>query len=583
VPGLIATVDAVLARAFAQFKPGAPSALRPSQHADLQVDGCLALARQLGRPPREVAEEVLAAARAAGLDEVCESAHVAGPGFINLVLSADFLARQLAALAAAPGSLGVVPASPQAKFVVDYAGPNAAKEMHVGHLRSAIIGDCLVRLLSQAGHEVVRENHIGDWGANFGMLLEHLVDVGEEDAAHELAVGDLEAFYQAARAAYETNPDFAERARARVVRLQSGEPETLRLWRAFVGHSITYFDEALRRLGTKLTRDDVVGESFYNGLLPAVVEDLAKLGLLVESDGALCVFPPGFTNREGNPLPLIVQNSVGGYNYATTDLAALRDRVDRLGAQVLLYVVGLPQAQHLEMVFATARLAGWLPAGTEAVHVGFGNVLGPDGKMFRTRAGGTVKLAELLDEAVERARAKISERAEQGISEGELERTARAVGIGAVKYSDLSTDRARDYRFDWERMLSFDGNTGPYIQYAHARICSILRKAGSAQGPGPGTADDLRPPRAPQERQLAKGILGFDDAVAASLETYSPHKLCTYLFDLASTFTAFYEHCPVLAAPDEATRTARLALCRLTATVLRGGLDLLGIEAPERM
>ncbi len=402
MPGLLATVDAVLAPVFEQLRPGAQSGLRPSQHADLQVDGALGLARALGRPPREVAEDVLARARSAGLDGIIDKAEIAGPGFVNLVLSGEFLAQELQHMASSPEDLGVVRAARPLTVVVDYAAPNAAKEMHVGHLRSTIIGDCLVRLLELEGHKVVRENHIGDWGTPFGMLIEHLVDVGEEETAHELAMGDLEVFYQAARSAYDNDPAFADRSRERVVQLQSGDPETLRLWRSFVEHSVNYFDQALRRLGTKLTRDDVVGESYYNALLPDVVDDLAKKGLLVTSEGALCVFPPGFTNREGKPLPLIVQNSVGGYNYATTDLAAVRDRVDRLGADLLVYVVGLPQSQHFEMVFATARLAGWLPPETEAVHVGFGNVLGPDGKMFRTRHGGTVKLAELLDEAVDR-------------------------------------------------------------------------------------------------------------------------------------------------------------------------------------
>jgi arginyl-tRNA synthetase len=584
VPGLLATVDAVLAPVFEQLHPGAQSGLRPSQRADLQVDGALALARSLGRPPREVAEEILARARSAGLDGICESAEVAGPGFINLVLSGDFLARELQETALSPETLGAARTARPLTVVVDYAAPNAAKEMHVGHLRSTIIGDCLVRLLELEGHHVIRENHIGDWGTPFGMLIEHLVDVGEDEAAHELALGELELFYQAARSAYDNDPAFAERSRERVVLLQSGDPETLRLWRSFVDHSVNYFDQALRRLGTKLTRDDVVGESYYNTLLPGVVEDLSKMGLLVESEGALCVFPPGFTNREGNPLPLIVQNSVGGYNYATTDLAAVRDRVDRLGANLVVYVVGLPQAQHLEMVFATARLAGWLPPGTEAVHVGFGNVLGPDGKMFRTRHGGTVKLAELLDEAVDRARSVIAGRSDPGqLAVPELEETARAVGIGAVKYADLSTDRARDYRFDWDRMLSFDGNTGPYIQYAYARTCSIFRKAGGDLPPLPLVGGDLRPPAAPEERELAKSILGFGDAVASSLSTYSPHKLCAYLFELASTFTAFYEHCPVLGAGDEPTRASRLALCALSAAVLSRGLDLLGMQAPARM
>ncbi|MGC8626344.1 MAG: arginine--tRNA ligase [Acidimicrobiales bacterium] len=581
VPGLIATVNALLVPVFDRLQPGAGPGLRLSERADLQVDGALALARSLGRPPREVADEIAKLAWDGGLQEVCEKVEVAGPGFLNLTLSDGFLVKALQDMGR-DEMLGAEAAVDPVKVVVDYAGPNAAKQMHVGHLRSTVIGDCLVRVLSFVGHEVVRENHIGDWGTPFGMLIEHLVDIGEDEGAHELAVGDLERFYQQARAAYDTDPVFAERARARVVMLQSGEPETMRLWRVLVDQSMAYFDVAFRRLGTKLVPEDVVGESYYRPLLPKVVADLASLGLLVESEGARCVFPPGYTNREGRPLPLIVQKSDGGYTYAATDLAAVRDRVEREGARLLIYVVGLPQAQHLEMVFAVARQAGWLPDGTVAVHVGFGNVLGPDGKMFHTREGGTVKLAELLDEAVERAAAVIAERGPDTgrLTAAERADVARAVGIGAVKYADLSTDRARDYRFDWDRMLAFDGNTGPYIQYAHARVCSIFERAGDAEAFSP---DALGPLSGPEERLLARRLLGFGDAVAATLRDYAPHKLCGYLFDLASAFTDFYEHCPVLRAPDEQTRASRLALCNLCARVLEKGLDLLGIEAPRRM
>ena len=586
MPGLLATIDAALSPAFAELRPGAASGLRPSQRADFQVNGVLALARSLGRPPHDVAEEILRRANGRGLGEMVERAEVAGPGFINLTLSAEFLARQLRDLVADTGRLGVPEPAEAIKVIVDYGAPNAAKQMHVGHLRSTIIGDSIVRLLELAGHQVRRENHIGDWGAPFGMLIEHLVDLGEAEAAHELAVGDLESFYQAARAAYDRDPVFAGRSRRRVVLLQSGDPETLRLWQMLVQRSIAYFDEAFRRLGAKLDRDDVVGESFYNPLLPEVVAELARLGLLVESDGALCVFPPGHTNREGAPLPLIVQNSVGGYTYAATDLAAIRDRTGRLGARSLIYVVGLPQAEHFQMVFATARLAGWLPEGTVAVHVGFGNVLGPDGKMFRTRQGGTIRLTDLLDEAIVRAKAVVLSRSgpEDQPAPEELESIARAIGVGSVKYADLSTDRTRDYRFDWDRMLSLDGNTAPYIQYAHARICSIFRRAAETSVSADVADPELvRPPAAPEERELVKRALGFPDAVAAALETYSPHRLCGYLFDLAGAFTGFYERCPVLHAPSPETRSSRLALSSLVARLLRQGLGLLGIEAPERM
>ncbi|HUC13557.1 MAG TPA: arginine--tRNA ligase, partial [Acidimicrobiales bacterium] len=325
MPGLLAIVDAFFAPVLGELQPGTATAVRASQHADLQVDGVLALARALGRPPREVAEEVLARAQALGLGDLCENAEVAGPGFINLTLSGEFLARELRNMSLDPATFGAQLASHPKKAVVDYAGPNLAKPMHVGHLRSTIIGDCLVRLLELVGHSVIRENHVGDWGTPFGMLIEHLVDIGEDEAVHELALGDLELFYQQARAAYDNDHSFAERASARVVLLQSGDPETLRLWQLLVGQSLDYFDGIFRRLGTKLTRQDVVGESYYNPLLPAVVDDLAKLGLLVESEGACCVFPPGHINREGEPLPLIVQKSDGGYTYATSDLAAIRD------------------------------------------------------------------------------------------------------------------------------------------------------------------------------------------------------------------------------------------------------------------
>jgi arginyl-tRNA synthetase len=607
VPGLLAIIDKFFAPVFEELQPGADAAVRASQRADLQVDGVLAVARALGRPPRDVAEEVVARAMELGLGNLCEKAEVAGPGFINLTLAGEFLASQLRDMSLDPARLGVQLASPQKKAVVDYAAPNVAKPMHVGNLRSTIIGDCLVRLLEFVGHNVIRENHVGDWGTPFGMLIEHLIDIGKDQAAPELAVGDLELFYQQARAAYDSDPAFAERARGRVVLLQSGDPETLQLWQLLVSQSLSYFDDILARLGTKLTRQDVVGESYYNPLLPAVVDDLAKIGLLVESEGARCVFPPGYTNREGDPLPLIVQKSDGGYTYATTDLAAVRDRVGRLGAELLVYVVGSPQSEHFEMVFATARLAHWLPEEAQAVHVAFGNVLGPDGKMFRTRQGATIKLVELLDEATERARALMVARAEQTGQpvEGDLEGIARAVGIGAVKYADLSTDRARDYRFDWDRMLAFDGNTAPYIQYANARVRSILRRAagpgsagtagmpgepgrasGAGRGGDGGTANEVGPvlpPSEPAERELAKRLLSFADSVTSSIETYSPHKMCGYLFELASTFTGFYENCPVLGAPDPRTRASRLALCALTSAVLEKGLDLLGIEAPERM
>ncbi len=577
--GLSDILSAALRRAFDSVEPGADPVVRPSTRpgVDFQANGAMALAKRLGRKPAEVAAEVAAAA---DLGEVCASVEVAPQGFINLTLSAGYLSSRLSLQVADP-RLGVAPAGQPLTVVVDYSHPNVAKEMHAGHLRTTVIGDAVCRLLDFAGHRVVRENHIGDWGTPFGMLIEHLLDMGEEAAAHELSVGDLDSFYRQARAAFDASPEFQDRSRRRVVLLQSGDPETLRLWQVLVDQSLAYFQEVYAKLGVLLTRGDVVGESFYNPMLPAVVDDLREKGLLVESEGAQCVFPPGWTNRDGSPLPLIVQKSDGGYGYATTDLAALRDRFGRLGADLALYVVGAPQAQHLAMCFAVAAEAGWLPSPEQAVHVPFGNMLGADRKMFKTRAGGTVKLVDLLDEAVERAAAAVAEKNPE-LSDAERAEVARMVGIGAVKYADLSTDRVRDYVFDYDRMLSFDGNTAPYLQYARVRCLSIFRRG--QIDPAPYLAGEFPVVVAePAERDLALALLEFPAAVEATLDTWSPHKLCAYLFDTAGLFTTFFETCPVLKAPDEVARNSRLVLCAMTASVLGKGLSVLGIESPERM
>jgi arginyl-tRNA synthetase len=433
-------------------------------------------------------------------------------------------------------------------------------------------------MLTNAGHTVIRENHIGDWGTPFGMLIEHLVDVGEAEAARELSVGDLDGFYKQARTKFDTDEGFRERARLRVVALQRRDPATIRLWTRLVDESTRYFDAVYERLGVLLEDTDLMGESAYNDLLPEVVRRLDEAGVLVESDGAEVVFPPGFTNRDGQPLPLIVRKADGGFNYATTDLATVIDRVERVKATLLLYVVGAPQAQHLQMVFAVAKEVGWLQPPARAVHVPFGNVLGTDHKMLRSRSGHAVKLIELLDEAAERAERAVAEK-NPDLPADERASVARAVGIGAVKYADLSTDRIKDYVFDWDRMLSFDGNTGPYLQYAHARIRSIFRRAGVDRAGIQRVTPTLE---APEERALALEILGFEAAVRETLERWAPHRLCTYLFDLASTFTEFYEACPVLRS-EEPLRSSRLALADLPARVLASGLGLLGIEAPERM
>ncbi len=561
-----------LRQAFAALAPGADPVLRLSERGDYQANGVMALAKQLGRPPREVAADVLAHLDLEDWAEV----EVAGPGFLNLTLTASRLARQLRSLGDDP-RLGVEETRAPATVVIDYSAPNVAKEMHVGHLRSTVIGDALARVFRFAGDRVIARNHVGDWGTPFGMLIEHLVDVGEDEAVASLSMGDLNAFYQSARATFDADPSFRERSRERVVALQSGDPETRRLWRVLRDQSVEYFAEVYRKLDVTLTPDDAVGESSYNDALDTVVADLASARLLEESGGAWCVFPSGFTNRDGEPLPLIIKKRDDGYGYAATDLAALRDRVANLGADALLYVVGAPQVQHLEMVFAVARLAHWLPATVRCEHVVFGNVLGPDHKMLKTRSGESVKLVALIDEATQRATDALAARA--GTPEG-AERDALALQIAraAIKYADLSTERSRDYVFDLARMVSFEGDTGPYLQYAHARQRSILRRA---QSPW---SYDVAPfaLEEPEERDLALGLLGFADAVSAVRDTLQPHRLCTYLFDLAQRFTAFYEACPVLSA-EGARRDERLALCDLSARTVALGLSLLGIEAPERM
>jgi arginyl-tRNA synthetase len=560
-----------LASAFSSLETGADPVLRVSERGDYQANGVMALAKRLGRNPREVAEAVLAAADLTGV----ASAEVAGPGFINLTLAPEFLDERLTELLV-DERLGVAP-GPSRVVVVDYSAPNVAKEMHVGHLRSTVIGDALARLHRFAGHRVIARNHVGDWGTPFGMLIEHLLDLGEDEAVASLSIGDLDGFYRAARAKFDGDEVFAERSRARVVALQGGDPETRRLWRVLFDQSVAYFSEVYAKLDVTLTRDDVVGESFYNDGLDDVVADLARQGLLVESDGAMCVFPPGFVGRDGEAQPLIVQKSDEGFGYAATDLAAVRQRVDVLHADELLYVVGAPQSQHLEMVFAVARLAGWLPERVRCEHVAFGNVLGPDRKMFKTRHGETVKLVALLDEATERARAVLDER-DADLDDDARDVLAVQVARAAIKYADLSTERQRDYVFDLDRMIAFEGDTGPYLQYAHARIRSIFRRLGE-----PWTPEDVTFALAHHaERQLALGLVAFPEAVGAAIQYAQPHRLCVYLFDLAQRLTSFYEACPVLSATG-AVRQERLALCDLTARTLARGLDLLGIEAPAQM
>jgi arginyl-tRNA synthetase len=548
--------------------------IRRSQHAHFQSDAALALVRKIGGNPRDIATRVVEAAQ---LDDLCSSVEISGPGFINLTLADGVLGRLLADTVG-DERLAVQQAKAPETIAIDYSAPNAAKEMHVGHLRSTIIGDAAVRLLEWQGHTIIRQNHIGEWGTPFGMLVEHLLDIGESEAAHELSVGDLNGFYKAARVKFDADETFKDRARKRVVLLQSGDETTLRLWRTLVDESKKYFMTVYGMLGVRLTEDDFFGESYYNDQLQSVVDELDELGLLRESEGAQCVFPEGYTNRNGDPLPIIVKKGDGGFGYGATDLATIRHRLRNLEATRLLYVVGLPQRQHLEMIYDVARDARWLVPPARAEHVGHGSILGDDGKMLRTRAGVSVKLVDLLEEAVVRASAVIAAKNPQ-LDEDTRAAVARAVGIGAVKYADLSTDRLKDYVFDYDRMLSFDGNTAPYLQYARARICSIFRRAGVEQ---PLTGVDTLVIAEPAERALALELLEFGSLVSEVSETLEFHKLANYLYSLASAFTSFYEKCPVLRSEGD-VKQSRLVLCDITARTLELGLDLLGIEAPDQM
>ncbi|MFG1640971.1 arginine--tRNA ligase [Amycolatopsis sp. NPDC049252] len=537
----------------------------PRDGVDYQANLAMSLGKKLSRPPREVATLL---AGALELDGVAETPEVAGPGFLNFVLRKDWLETRVASVLG-DARLGVPRTAEPRTIALDYSSPNVAKEMHVGHLRSSVIGDALARLLRFAGHEVLPHNHLGDWGTPFGMLIEHLLDVPSD----QRAIADLDAFYREARRKFDSDEAFATRARHRVVLLQSGDDETLAVWQTLVDESTRHFNEVYALLGISLTDKDIYGESFYNPYLATVVDDLETAGLTEVSDGAVCVFPEGFRNRDGDRLPLIVRKRDGGYGYAATDLATVRYWTAERGATDLLYVVGSPQAQHFAMVFSACRTAGWLTGHAE--HVGFGTVLGADGKTMRTRAGETIKLVDLLTEAVTQAAVVVAERSELDPA-GQAE-VARAVGIGAVKYADLSGDRERDYVFAWDRMLAKEGNTSVYLQYAHARTRSILRKAG---GEPEGTRILLDEPA---ERALALKLLRFGEALEAATNAYAPHKLCTHLYEAAVAFSRFYDDCPVLKAPAPELRASRLRLTTLTANTLALGLSLLGIAAPDQL
>jgi arginyl-tRNA synthetase len=568
-------VDAVAAATGEQI--GIDQALvreaTPEHGADYQSNAALALAKLLRRQAPALAEEL---ARNLRVEDLTEPPTVAGPGFINLRLSKGWLEERLRELRA-DTRLGVPEVSEPRRIVVDYSSPNVAKEMHVGHLRSTVIGDALARLLRFVGDQVIPQNHVGDWGTPFGMLIEHMVEEDWSLSSHKSSqrhsIADLNDFYQAAYVKWREDPRFAARARDRVVALQGGDPATLALWEELVEESERHFQDVYEVLGVLLSDADIAGESTYQEQLADVTNELQERGLAVISEGALCVFPKGFEGRDGEPVPLIVRKRDGGYSYDTTDLAAVRHRTRELGAQELLYVVGAPQRLHLEMVFQVAREAGWLDGDARVRHISFGSVLGEDRKMLRTRTGAPVRLAELLAEAVERAAVVLAER---GV-EGDLE-LARAIGIGAVKYADLSSDRERDYVFSWGRMLALEGNTSVYLQYANARARSVLRRA-ELGGASAGTHVELSEP---PERELGLALVRLPSAVDAVLADYKPHRLCSYLYRLAVAFSGFYEACPVLSAP-EPLRSSRLALCELTSDVITLGLAQLGIEAPERL
>ena len=543
------------------------------EHGDLALP-CHSLAPIRKRSPVDIAESLSSqfSAHFRGIAEVS-----AVSGFVNFKAEPEWLAARLCELLP-DDRLGVATEETRVA-AVDYSAPNVAKEMHVGHLRSTVIGDAIVRMLMHKGHTVHRENHVGDWGTPFGMLIEHLLDLGEDNAADELGMGDLDGFYKQARGKFNSDEKFVERSRNRVVMLQSGDEETLRLWQVLVDESMRYFNEVYGMLGVLLTNDDIMGESNYHHLLPEVVTRLENLGILEDSEGAKVVYPGGWINREGEPMPLIIQKADGAYNYATTDLACIIDRVERLGCDDLLYVVGTPQTQHFKMVFEVATQAGFMNESHNSAHVMFGSVMDSDGKILKSREGEVIKLVDLLNEAIFRANQAIAER-NPSMDDEQRNAIAKSIGIGAVKYADLSTERTKDYVFDWERMLSFDGNTSPYLQYAHARICSIFRRSQIVR---PLPRDTVISLGGAEEALLARRLINFSAMVDESLSTYSPHRMCTYLHSVASAFASFYENCPVLSSEDDEIRMSRLALCDLTARTLSTGLGLLGIESPEQM
>ncbi|WP_312816443.1 arginine--tRNA ligase [Atlantibacter subterraneus] len=558
---------------------GAPADCEPqvrqsakAQFGDYQANGVMSVAKKLGMPPRQLAEQVLTHLDLAGIANKVE---IAGPGFINIFLDPAYLSS-LVDSAVLSERIGVPKAAAQT-IVVDYSAPNVAKEMHVGHLRSTIIGDAAVRTLEFLGHNVIRANHVGDWGTQFGMLIAYLEKQQNENAG-EMALADLEGFYREAKKHYDEDEAFAERARNYVVKLQGGDEYCREMWRKLVDITMTQNQITYERLNVTLTRDDVMGESLYNPMLAGIVADLKAKGLAVESEGATVVFLDEYKNKEGEPMGVIIQKKDGGFLYTTTDIACAKYRYETLHADRVLYYIDSRQHQHLMQAWTIVRKAGYVPDSVPLEHHMFGMMLGKDGKPFKTRAGGTVKLSDLLDEALERARRLVAEK-NPDMPADELESVANAVGIGAVKYADLSKNRTTDYIFDWDNMLAFEGNTAPYMQYAYTRVLSIFRKAGIEE------SMLTAPVNITEEREaaLAARLLQFEETLTTVAREGTPHVMCAYLYDVAGLFSGFYEHCPILTAETEGVRQSRLKLALLTAKTLKIGLETLGIQTVERM
>ncbi|AUU12664.1 arginine--tRNA ligase [Proteus mirabilis] len=542
------------------------------QFGDYQANGVMGAAKKMGIPPRQLAEKIL---EHLDITDIADKVEIAGPGFINIFLSPVWVAQQ-AEFALADEHLNITKVTPET-IVIDYSSPNVAKQMHVGHLRSTIIGDASARTLSFLGHNVIRANHLGDWGTQFGMLIAYLEKKQNENAA-DMALADLEEFYREAKKCYDEDEVFAERARNYVVRLQGGDEYCRTMWRKLVDITMQQNQLTYQRLNVTLTEDDIMGESLYNPMLPGIVADLKAKGLAVESEGATVVFLDEYKNKEGEPMGVIIQKKDGGYLYTTTDIACAKYRHEQLHANRVLYYIDSRQHQHLMQAWTIVRKAGYIPDSMSLEHHMFGMMLGKDGRPFKTRSGGTVRLTDLLDEAHERALTLIREK-NPDMDEEELNNIARVVGIGAVKYADLSKNRTTDYIFDWDLMLSFEGNTAPYMQYAYTRVASIFKRADIDESA-------LTQPISltqPHEKQLALRLVQFDETITQVAREGTPHVMCAYLYDLAQSFSGFYENCPILSAEDDNVRQSRLKLARLTAKTLKQGLETLGIETVDRM